>query len=68
MKIRFWFVKETELARQYCKFAPHPDLGFANAEESDLVWIPKSIVEHRSIRGLEHTLELPDWFIEEKGL
>ncbi len=67
-KIRLWFVRETEKARLYCKFAPHPDLGFANADQADYVWIPRSIVEHTSKRGAEHTLDLPDWFIEKEGL
>jgi hypothetical protein len=66
--MRLWLVKETEKARRYCKFAPHPDLGFANAEESDMVWIPRSIIEHTTKRGNEHEVALPDWFIEKEGL
>lgn len=66
--IRLWFVRETELARLYSKFAPHPDLGFENADRYDMVWIPRSIIEHTSKRGDEHHVKLPDWFIEKNGL
>ncbi len=66
--IRFWLVRETEKARQYCKFAPHPDLGFENATYADLIWVPKSIIEHTTKRGNEHMVKLPDWFIEKNGL
>lgn len=37
-------------------------------EESDIVWVPKSVVEGRTKRGLEHEVELPDWFIEKNNL
>lgn len=66
--MRLWLIKETELARQYCKFAPHPDLGFENADTTDKIWIPKSIVEHTTKRGIEHEVKLPDWFIEKNNL
>ena len=68
MSIRLWFIRETANARLYCKFAPHPDLGFANADKTDMVWIPRSIVEHTSKVGNEHTVKLPDWFVEKEGL
>lgn len=65
MKIRLWFMKETEQARLYCKFDPARG---SNMLASDMIWIPKSVVEHTSKRGIEHTVELPDWFIEKNGL
>jgi hypothetical protein len=60
--IRFWLVRETDLARQYSKT---PELAPAF---EDLIWIPKSIIEHTTKRGNEHQVKLPDWFIEKKGL
>jgi hypothetical protein len=66
--MRLWLVRETEKARQYCKFAPHPDLGFDNADANDKIWIPRSIIEHTTKRGIEHEVTLPDWFIEKEGL
>lgn len=66
--MRLWLIRETEKARLYCKFAPHPDLGFENAEDIDKIWIPKSIIEHTTKRGNEHEVKLPDWFIEKNGL
>lgn len=67
-KIRLWFIQQTEKARLYCRFAPHPDLGFANADNTDKIWIPRSIIEHTTKRGNEHVITLPDWFIEKEGL
>lgn len=67
MKIRLWFIRETELARLYSKFDP-TGRGGTEPNEGDLVWVPRSIVEHTSKRGKEHTLELPDWFVEKAGL
>ena len=63
MKIRLWFVRETEKARLYTKTPPdrHP-------EPTEFVWVPRSIVEHTTKRGTEHEVELPDWFIEKAGL
>lgn len=62
MKIRLWLVRETEKARLYCKHnRPNPD-------KADCVWIPRSIVEHTSMRGTEHTVDLPDWFVEKEKL
>lgn len=63
MKVRFWLVRETEKARLYSKVPPerHP-------EQSDCIWIPRSIVEHTTKRGNEHEVDLPDWFVEKEGL
>jgi hypothetical protein len=63
MKIRLWFIRETEKARQYSRVPPD-----RNPSQSDMIWIPRSIVEHTSKSGNEHTLELPDWFVEKEGL
>jgi hypothetical protein len=61
--MRLWLIHETGLARRYSKVPPerHP-------EESDMLWIPKSIIEHTTKRGNEHDVKLPDWFIEKSGL
>lgn len=63
MKVRLWFVRETEKARCYSKVPPE-----RGQTPDTLMWIPRSIVEHTSKRGAEHTLELPDWFIEKENL
>lgn len=63
MEIRLWLIRETEKARLYCKFPPPEDIL-----PGDYIWIPRSIVEHTSKRGIEHTVKLPDWFIEKEGL
>jgi len=61
--MRLWLIRKTELARRYSKVPPerHP-------EESDMLWVPNSIVEHTTKRGNEHDVKLPDWFIEKNGL
>jgi hypothetical protein len=66
MKIRLWFIRETEKARQYSK-VPVGD-NCRTVDASDLAWIPLSIVEHTTKRGNEHVVELPDWFAEKEGL
>lgn len=60
--IRLWYVRETASAFLYDKLPPD------RRSEGDFVWIPKSIVEHRTKRGNEHEVKLPDWFIEKSGL
>ena len=62
--MRLWLLRETEKARQYSKLDPERHL----IEDSDRVWIPKSIIEHTTKRGHEHEVTLPDWFIEKEGL
>ena len=62
--ISLWFVKETELARQYSKLPPerHP-------EQSDYVWLPKSQIERTTkFPTGEHHLVLPLWLVEKHGL
>jgi hypothetical protein len=61
--MRFWLIRETELARLYSKVPPERRGG----KECEL-WIPKSIVEHTTKRGTEHELKLPDWFLEKNNL
>lgn len=62
MQITLWFVRETEKARLYCKH------GRPQQDPSDLVWVPRSVVEHTSKMGAMHILTLPDWWIEREGL
>ena len=66
MILRFWLIRETELARLYSK-VPLNTVGRL-VEHTDTLWIPKSIVEHTTKRGSEHEVTLPDWFIEKNGL
>lgn len=67
MRIRLWLVRESEKARQYSKFDP-TGRGATEPNVGDLIWVPKSIVEHTTKRGYEHEVDLPDWFIEKEGL
>ena len=67
MKIRLWLVQETDKARCYYKFNP-VNTGAAEPNATDLVWVPRSIIEHTTKRGNEHVVELPDWFIEKEKL
>ena len=61
--MRFWLIRETELARLYSKIPLD-----RNPESSDQIWIPRSIIEHTTKRGNEHEVKLPDWFIEKEKL
>lgn len=65
MKIRLWILSARETEKAYCYSKVPPDRSM---EESDIVWVPKSVVEGRTKRGLEHEVELPDWFIEKNNL
>ena len=62
----FWLIRETEKARLYSKVPTNKTARLV--EESDMLWIPKSIVEHTTKRGNEHDVKLPDWFIEKNDL
>lgn len=62
MQITLWLIKETEKARLYCKH------NRPNPEESDMIWIPRSVVEHTSKTGSQHIVTLPDWFVEKEKL
>lgn len=63
MQITLWLVRETELARLYSKIPPE-----RHSEKSDEVWIPKSVVEHTSKTSSQHTVTLPDWFVQKAKL
>lgn len=58
--VQLWYVSESKLAYQYSKTPPD--------REPDLIWIPKSIVEHRTKRGDVHQVELPEWFVIKEGI
>ena len=61
--IRLWYVRETNAAYLYTTAPPDRHPG-----EMEELWIPKSIVEHRSKRGDEHIVKLPDWWVRKKHL
>jgi len=69
MRVRLWFVRETEKARLYCRIPMswHPG-------PEDEIWVPRSVVNHTTKRPAkdgerpEHEIEMEDWFGEEKGL
>lgn len=63
-KIRMWYVKETKDAYQYSRIPPE-----RNPQKTDLEWIPKSVIEHRTMNPQgEHILTLPDWVVRTKKL
>jgi hypothetical protein len=64
MKIRLWFIRETQHARLYCKLPPerHPT-------DADYVWVPRSVIEGcMKFPTGECHLELADWFAEKENL
>lgn len=61
-EVTLWLVRETDKARKYCKH------GRPQPEESDMIWVPRSIVEHTSKMGDQHIVTLPDWFVEKEKL
>lgn len=64
-----WLVDERPAgaAYLYCHVPPARREGREpNCDE--LVFVPKSIVEHRSKRGVEHDVKLPEWFLSKKKL
>jgi len=64
MKIRLWFIRETNLARLYSQLPPNRNPGV-----EDQVWIPRSVVEHTSKEpsGL-HIVTVADWFADKNNL
>jgi len=62
MKIRLWFIRETEKARLYSKTDPE-----AQGRVLDEIWIPRSVVEHTSKRGNEHEVTIEDWWGVKNG-
>jgi hypothetical protein len=51
-----WYIRETGKAYLYSLTPPE--------REQIEVWVPKSIVEHRTKRGDQHEVKLPDWFAD----
>ena len=66
-QITLWFIEESPLARKYSKLPPdrHPT-------EEDMIWIPKSVIEHTSKMGVQfcdqHIVTVQDWFVRNKKL
>ncbi len=64
MRVSLWFIRETDLARLYCKLPParHPT-------KDDELWLPRSQIEHTSKQpdGM-HIVTIPDWLAEAKNL
>ncbi len=61
-----FFIRQTDKARLYSKI--NPSARSRVPDETDLIWIPLSVIEHTTKRGQEHDVKLPDWFIEARGL
>ncbi len=67
-QITMWYIQESSLAWQYSRIPPE-----RNPQKEDKVWIPKSIVEHRSKDGGDkvwsrHIVTLPDWYVTRENL
>lgn len=63
-KVNLWFQSETEKAKKYSRIPPA-----RNPSDEDMIWIPKSIIEHTSKNiGGHHVVTLPDWFVEKGAL
>ncbi len=72
-KRRLFFIRETPLARAYVKHnRPKVVQGFHETPPDDVIWIPRSIIEHTSKLNAadpaEHILTLPIWFLEKNEL
>lgn len=68
--IRLWLVKETPQACQYSKVPNSRTPG-----KDDLIWTPKSIIEHVDTlphdplkEHPQHIVTLPLWFVEKHDL
>jgi hypothetical protein len=61
--MRLWFIRQTDKARLYS--TTDPSNPHRDGRE---IWVPLSIIEHTTKRGIEHDVKLPDWFIEKESL
>ncbi len=61
-----FFIRQTDKARLYSKI--NPSARNRVPDETDLIWIPLSVIEHTTKRGQEHDVKLTDWFIEAREL
>ena len=64
VKIRLWFIRETDKARLYSRLPPERNPG-----QDDQIWIPRSVIEHATkFPDGEHHLTVTDWFAEKNNL
>jgi hypothetical protein len=64
MKVRLWLIRETEKAVLYSKLPPD-----RNPEQSDQVWIPRSVIESRTkFPTGEHHCVITTWFAQKENL
>ena len=64
MKVRLWFIRETDKARLYSKLPPE-----RNPTEQDRIWIPRSLIESATkFPNGEHIVTVVDWFAEKSNL
>ena len=75
MRVRLWFVRETGLARRYCKLPESRDPGADSPRNPNYVWLPRDACSQTSKRPAaapggrpEHTVEVEDWVAEREGL
>ncbi len=74
MTVRLWFVRETELARRYCKLPQSRNPGLDTPENTNYVWLPRSVCEHTqkwppAVGELPlHIVKVSDWFADKENL
>lgn len=69
MKVNLYFIRESPKARLYSRVRPDRIPLNEAVEESDLIWVPLSIIEHTTKNpDGHHIVQLPDWFIEKENL
>lgn len=70
-EVTLWHWKEGQMdTEKACLYSKLPASRHPTA--ADLVWVPRSLVEHRSKRNAsdlsEHILKLPEWWLSKEGL
>ncbi len=74
MKVRLWFVRETELARRYCKVPDSRNPGADEPSNTNYIWVPRSVCRHTSKEPAAegerplHVVDVEDWFAEKEAL
>jgi hypothetical protein len=75
MRLRLWFIEETEKARHYCKVPKSRNPGSVMRDNTNYVWIPRSLISHTqkrpSVDGVEwpeHDVQVEDWFAQKESL
>jgi hypothetical protein len=75
MRLRLWFVRESNAARRYCKLPKTRNPGSDIHGNENYVWIPRSLISHvqqrpsrDGVEWPEHDVQVDDWFAERENL